>query len=246
MKILNKVFVCFVGLVLLVQNIFSQELKLALSLSIPPYVISKNNSGIELDILKEAFALSNITVKPLYVPLARLIKQLEFSPVDGSATVLESLGLKNVYFSDTYITYKNIAVSLKKNHLKINSIADLNNKDIVTFQNAKMYLGKDFSQVVSGNINYYEFYDQEKQVKMLFKNRAEVIVLDRYIFYYYKKNSQEKYEEEVVIHDIFPVSKYKIAFKDSKIRDKFNKGLKEIKSNGRYDAIINKYLQWEK
>jgi len=246
MKILTRAFYCFLVCILLVQNAFSQEIKLALSLSIPPYVIPKDNAGIELDIVKEAFSLSNITVKPIYVPLARLIKQIENDEIDGSATIVESLGIKNVYYSDTYITYENIAVSLKKNNLKINSISDLTNKNIITFQNAKMYLGKEFSKAVSLNNSYYEFYDQKKQVKMLFKNRIQVIILDRNIFNYYKDNSSEKFNEEFVIHEIFPINKYKIAFKNSKIRDKFNLGLKELKISKKYNQIINKYLHLEK
>ncbi len=234
------------GIVLLSQNMLGQELKLAYGLSTPPYVISKNDSGIELDIVKEAFALSNIRVKPIYVPLARLTKQIELDEIDGSVTIMETLGIKNVYYSNTYITYENIAVSLKKNNLKILSISDLRNKDIITFQNAKIYLGNEFKKAVDQNLNYYEFYDQKKQVKMLFKNRIQVIVLDRNIFDYYKEHSLEKFEEEVVIHKIFPVNKYKIAFKDPKIRDKFNRGLKEIKRNGIYESIINKYLQRDK
>ena len=246
MKIIYRVFFYLMGCILLSQTTFAQELKLAYGLSTPPYVISKNDSGIELDIVKEAFALSNITVKPIYVPLARLTKQIELDEIDGSVTIMESLGLKNVYYSDTYITYENIAVSLKKNNLKILSISDLRNKDIITFQNAKIYLGNEFKQAVSQNHNYYEFYDQKKQVKMLFKNRIQVIVLDRNIFAYYKEHSIEKFEEEVVIHKIFPANKYKIAFKNPKIRDKFNLGLKEIKSTGKYEQIINKYLEQEK
>jgi len=243
---LYRIFFCYIGLVFLVQSAFSQEIKLALSLSIPPYVISENDSGIELDILKEAFSLSNITVKPIYVPLARLNKQIETDEVDGSATILESLGFKNVYYSDVYITYKNIAVSLKKNNINIKSIADLRNMDIITFQNAKKYLGLEFSQAVSQNSSYYEFYDQEKQVKMLYKDRIQVIILDKNIFHYYRQNSVKEYKKEIVTHEIFPVNQYKIAFKDPKIRDKFNKGLKELKKSGRYNQIINKYLQQKK
>jgi len=245
MKMIYRVFLYLIGSIILSQNTFAQELKLAYGLSTPPYVISKNDSGIELDIVKEAFALSNITVKPIYVPLARLTKQIELDEIDGSVTIMETLGIKNVYYSDTYITYENIAVSLKKNYLNIKSIADLRNKDIITFQNAKIYLGNEFKQAVSQNHNYYEFYDQKKQVKMLFKNRTQVIVLDRNIFDYYKKDSLEKFEEEVVIHKIFPDNKYKIAFKDSTIRDKFNLGLKEIISTGKYEQIIGKYLDPE-
>jgi len=246
MKILHKVLFTWLGLILLSQNIFSQEIKLAFSLSIPPYVISKNDSGIELDIVKEIFSLSNITVKPIYVPLARLSKQIELDEVDGSATIMESLGFKNVYYSDIYITYKNVAVSLKKNGIEIISISDLRNKDIITFQNAKKYLGHDFAKAVSQNTNYYEFYNQQKQVKMLYKNRIQVIILDKNIFHYYKQYIEKDFNEKVVFHEIFPVNEYKIAFKNSKIRDKFNLGLKKIKKSGRYEQIINKYIKQKK
>jgi polar amino acid transport system substrate-binding protein len=229
---------------MLSQPLFAKELKIAFGLLMPPYVISQDNKGIEIEIVKKVFSLNTINITPVYVPLARLPKEFKLNTIDGTLPVLESLGLKDAYYSNAYISYQNIAISLQKNNIQINSIKDLKNKDIVSFQNSKKYLGKVFLEAVKNNKNFYELYDQEKQVKMLFRNRTKVIVIDKNIFNYYKKQlTNTNTDVGITIHDIFPKTPYKIAFRNEQIRDDFNKGLELLKKQGLYDKIIKKYVK---
>ncbi len=66
--------------------------------------------------------------------------------------------------SEGYVNFRNVAVTLKSNTIKISSITDLS-----------------------------QFPRQEDQVKMFLANRVDAIVLERNIFsYYLKKTAQFK------------------------------------------------------
>ena len=157
------------------------------------------------------------------------------------ATVKEISLSKEVYYSDEYITYNNIVVSI--NDFQINNLKDLKNKKIIAFQNATIYLGKEFENEVKDNKNYAEIANQEAQVASLMNGRTEVIVIDENIFKYYYKKSKLFKQKSYKVYGIFSPTPYKIAFKDKKARDDFNEGLKILKSSGRYKEVFEKYLK---
>ncbi|MBC8176372.1 MAG: hypothetical protein H8E19_03130, partial [Deltaproteobacteria bacterium] len=64
-----------------------KELTLAVGLAIPPYNIPETKSGIELDIVREALKDRGYTIKPKYVPFARVKKELKDKTVDGALTI---------------------------------------------------------------------------------------------------------------------------------------------------------------
>ncbi len=219
----------------------ARDLTLLAGLSLPPYIIKENNSGMEIDIITESLKAKGHSLTLKYVPFARLI--VDYINYDGAITINESSGIEGNY-SDTVITYQNYAISLKKNNIIINSIQDLHNKNIVAFQNAKKYLGPEFAATVKNNRRYREQSKQMLQVKVLYSGRVELIILDVNIFKYYsKKVTGMDTSPEIVLHDLFPEVDYKVLFNDAAIRDDFNAGLKIIRDSGRYDEIINSYIQ---
>jgi polar amino acid transport system substrate-binding protein len=48
------------------------ELKVAIGLSLPPYVISESNSGFELDLVREALAKAGYAIKPVYMDFGQV------------------------------------------------------------------------------------------------------------------------------------------------------------------------------
>lgn len=224
---------------ILVTCLFSKEIKVALGDSLPPYIIPPS-SGLEYEIIYEVLELKGYKMKSIFVPFARLFKTVEQINYDAVATVKENDLSKGVYYSDEYIIYNNIAVSL--NDFQINGVEDLKFKKIISFQNAAIYLGKEFEDVVKNNKNYSELANQEAQVASLMNGRTEVIIIDENIFRYYYQKSKLFPQKPYKVYRIFQPTPYKIAFKNKKIRDDFNQGLKLLKSSGRYDEIIDKYL----
>lgn len=223
------------------------EIKIGVSLSIPPYIIQATNSGIELELLNQALAVKGHTASIHYLPLARTFHELREGKLDGIINIKEGM-INNVFYSNVAITYQNCAISLESNQFNINSINDLNNKQVVAFQRASSLLGEEFANMVKTNSGYQEQARQVQQVYMLMKRRADVVVMDKNIFKYYLKQAylegkltEKDLKQQAICHQIFPPTEYKFAFLSEQIRDDFNAGLKQITQDGSLVALQEKY-----
>ena len=241
----RMILVVLVGIMTLQFNTaFAKTLKAITGLALPPYIISENNTGMEREIVDSVFKEINLNMKLDYVPFIRVRMNMEKNKADLAFPTNEASNIKNVYFSDSHITYQNAAITLKKNNLKINNLSDLKDKKIIAFQDAKLYLGKEYAEMAKNNKKYQEKARQESQIAMLFAGRTDAIVTDVNIFKYFKdKIKIVDTNLEYTIHPIFPKTYYKVCFTDENLRNNFNKGLKKIKENGTYDKIINKYVK---
>ncbi|MCP4162249.1 MAG: ABC transporter substrate-binding protein [Deltaproteobacteria bacterium] len=231
----------FIFIMFIAFSATAKEVTLVAGLSLPPYIIQESNSGMEYDIIKEALAKKGHVLKIKYVPFVRVA--VDYKKVDGAVTINESSGIKGNYSNDV-MTYKNYAISLKKNSVKVNSIKDLKDKKIVAFQNATKYLGPLYAKTVKSNPKYSEIAKQVLQVKLLYSGRTDLIVSDINIFKFYKKKVKGmKTTAKIKLHELFKGVKYKVLFNDASIRNDFNAGLKMLRKSGRYNAIIKKYVK---
>ncbi|WP_317683638.1 substrate-binding periplasmic protein [Terasakiella sp. A23] len=216
---------------------------MGVGLSIPPYVIKEENRGIEFDILKEVLASQGYKMQPVYVPLGRTLHLIQHGKVDG----IMSTGRDDLpgCYTDTHITYWNFAITLKKKGLKIDTVWDLQDKTVLSFQNAKHYLGPKFHEMALTNKLYREIADQSVQNKLLFTGRTDVVVADRYIFEWYRNDETVTQvtdtTQEVTHHRLFDPSHFSAVFKDEAVCKAFNVGLKKMRDSGRYDEIIASY-----
>ncbi|MEA3352910.1 MAG: transporter substrate-binding domain-containing protein [Campylobacterota bacterium] len=226
--------------------LFSKHLQTIFSYSTPPYVF-KDGSGIVYTITKEALQQKKHTVKPIFVNIGRGFEMFKNGQADATSIIKKNSGLK-AYYSDYFMQYHNAAFTLKTNKLSINKMEDLGNYYVTAFQNAHKYLGDKFNNAVNKqDKKYTELADQKQQVHMLLKGRTQVAVMDRHIFKFYMnmliKEKKVPKDIEFTVHELFTPTKYRTAFKDPKIRDDFNKGLKLLKKSGRYDEIYEYYSQ---
>ncbi|MFT6984933.1 MAG: polar amino acid transport system substrate-binding protein [Psychromonas sp.] len=230
----------------------AEQISVAISFSIPPWVIKETETGLELDILREAFAVKGHTIKAYYLPLARSFESFDSGLVDAVINVKK--GMVKGFYSDRVVRFQNCAISLADNKFVINEINDLQDKRIVAFQRASTILGLEFNAMTLKNAQYKELSNQSQQIKQLFKKRVDVVISERNIFKYFHKqllqpwNSETVFvinktelEQKVKYHCIFPPTAYHYAFTSEKIRDDFNYGLKTIQENGLYNKIFNDY-----
>jgi len=219
-----------------------KELTLAVGLAIPPYNIPETKSGIELDIVREALKDKGYIIKPKYVPFARVKRELKDKTVDGALTINPDSGIETFY-SDEHLVCENVAISLKENNLNIKDVDGLKGKSILAFQDATLYLGKDFASMAKENRKYREMPKQQLQINLLYSNRVDTIVLDKNIFYYHRqRNDMVDTSQPIDIWHIFPPTPFTVAFVDEKVRNDFNEGLKQLRKTGRYDEIVKKYI----
>ena len=219
------------------------DLELVTGLPKPPFILENSKTGLQLDLISEAFATQNMNIDYVSMPLGRNITGFQRGNVDGVITVPPSYKYPSMYVSKPYINYQNIAVTLSDSHIELASIKDLSAFSIIAFQNAKKFLGDEFADIAAYSVDYRELANQKQQFDMLFSRRAEVIILDVNIFKYFVR----KYGSDVVnsafeMHYLFPEREYSIGFKKKEHMEAFNEGLQTIIENGTYQVILDNYL----
>lgn len=228
---------------LFLTSVNAEEINIAASLAIPPYILDGGNSGMEVEIVKEALSNSAHSASISLYPLKRVYEAVNGGEVDAAMTVIPSDEHSNLFYSDSHIQYQNVAISLKKNAHDISSTSDLERFGIIAFQNATKYLGDEYSAVVKKAKSYSEKADQRVQIAMLFSGKIDVVVMDLNIYKsLLKSESRVDTSQEVVIHELFPKVDMTVAFSSSQYRDHFNKGLEALHSSGKYQQIMNKYV----
>ncbi|MCE2570525.1 substrate-binding periplasmic protein [Motilimonas eburnea] len=222
-------------------NAVAKEIRLAVGLALPPYYLAQTESGLELEIIAAALAVKGHSLTPVFVPFARVIPSLATGLADAAAPTNEDSKYQNGFYSESHISYKNVAVSMVNKGIEIKDLSQLADYSIVAFQNASQYLPAQYQQAVANNMRYSEKSRQDLQINMLSAGRAEVIVLDLNIFKYYAKE-QNVDTSAMKIHRLFDRVDYKVLFNEAQLRDDFNLGLTEIRNNGLYQQILDRYL----
>ncbi|MES2262219.1 MAG: transporter substrate-binding domain-containing protein [Pseudomonadota bacterium] len=226
------------------------DVRMGFGLSLPPYVIQENNSGFELEIIREALAFKGHVLKPVYVAQKAMPQMLKEKKLDGaqegSPELVEGPGV--FYASAPAVVYEDYAISLKKNKLSINKLADLKGKSIAAFMTAKEFLGPDYAAAVQDNPKYQEVATSKRQVLMLYSGGIEVLICDANIFKYVRETEKGQVDTspDVTYHDIFkhtPLKSNNPVFTDKQVRDDFDAGLAQLKRSGKYQQIIKKYVK---
>lgn len=220
----------------------AHEVQVGMGLPKPPYIMESGTAGLDYEIAKQALAAGGYKLVGHMLPQTRALAMLRAGQLDGLLSITEGIGGQD-YFSDNYITYQNVATTLTRRNVKLQQIEDLANYSVAAFQNASLILGDRYSQVVSGHSDYREVPSQITQNKLLFTGRVEVVVGDRLIFQYFARMLEPRIDagQAVTYHRIFPESPRRAVFREARVRDAFNAGLKTIRANGTYDAILRQY-----
>jgi len=224
----------------------AEPLTVGMGLNKPPYVMEGGKAGLEVEIVQQAFAAVGYAIQAQQLPPARGLMLQRAGQLDVLLSVDEGIG-GNGYFSESYVTYQNVAMSLAHRKLQIKRIEDLTHYSIAAFQNASVILGERFKLLASQHTDYKEYPQQIIQNNLLFNERVDVIVGDRRILHYLtgQLDQQVDASKPVTIHTVFPPSPRKAVFKDAGLRDQFNTGLKTIQANGVYDSILKKYSNFQ-
>ncbi|MCL2920188.1 substrate-binding periplasmic protein [Shewanella litorisediminis] len=226
------------------SQVSAETVNVGVSFAIPPYVIQQENSGLELDILRQALARRGHYAVIHYMPLSRTFREIKEGKLDGIINTKEHM-LDGVFYSDEVIRFHNCVISLASRNLEINSIHDLKGMSVVAFQQAGRILGEEFGMTVAKSPSYSEIAAQRHQIHLLFKGRTDVIVMEKNIFAYYRKKELEAgfLEAGLDVREacIFEPTAYRFAFRSVRIRDDFNAGLNSMREDGTLKAILQKY-----
>ena len=226
-------------------NVQSREVEVLVGMDKPPYVNSANDSGFEVDLVRAILSDMGHSAKVLYLPYGRTTKVINQEAVDIALTLTPSHAVSEDILSNPYIAYQNVAITRSDRNLHIDSIEALKTKSVVAFQTATSVLGRRFEATLSSQPTYLEMAKQARQVDMLMLGSVDVAVMDRNIFSYFKLNDDRYKSDDVVFHELFPISTYRAAIPNNELREAFNHSLSVVIESGRYQALLEKYgLKW--
>jgi polar amino acid transport system substrate-binding protein len=243
-----KKFLFIVLIIFASFDVSAKNVTVAFGEKLPPFIIPETNSGIEVDIVREALAYKGHTLEAVYLPMARIPIIFKSRKVDmAMLDVGEDMSSLGGFYGNPPILYDNVFITLEKKNISIKKPKDLEGLRIVSFIGAlKRY--PEWLSAVGATEKYVEKNDQSVQPLLLNFDRCDVVLSDRSIFKYYmnlaKKNPRYKYLP--IVEHKFTVanpSHYRPVFLDKSIRDDFNLGLKELIKKKRNRTIINSYLR---
>jgi len=241
-SVLKVGLLTLLALGLLTASAAAKKIEVAVGWTKPPYVIEKNNTGFEVELLRNIFKSMGHTFVPIYVPYGRSYYLLQIGKVDATMTLSSRLDISPAVMSDPYINYHNVAVSLKGRGITIDRISELANYSLVGFQNASIFLGDEYKAASERSRFYVELPDQKKQVEMLLLGRTDVVVMDINIFNYLSREIiGSSHMGNVDVHRIFPVNAYRLGIYDPQLRDEFNKALVKYKNSPDYQKLVEQY-----
>ena len=238
-------FLALILALLLPENSNANRLVLATDDG-PPHMIKETDGGIDIDIVKQVLSQIGYDIDTIYVPLKRAKLMVSENKADLFLPTFFQPDSKNIYLSDPIISYKPMVFSLKSNNISYNSISDLKNLSIVTFQGASGYFGEEFANL-SQKPDYQELHHMAKFPELLLKKRYDVVVLDFYIFYYFLKKQLDKNRmqyayQEITSSPLLPEVKAYAGFNDRALRDKFNLQLSIFQQAGNVQRIVEYYI----
>lgn len=216
-----------------------KPITVAVSPSLPPYVFTDGDTGLQLEIIKSAFKSQGVTdLDIVYMSNKRAEYSLEQLEVDVAVNYAGTR-VNDIYPSQSLLSYQNIAVSLAKNSFKINTVYDLLGKSVLAFQNATAFLPQPYETITRKLNHYEEVVNQEAQVDHLMKEWVEVIVLEKRVFLYYLKQYEKSHDSKLVrIHPVFSKAARPAYFSSKVLQEVFDMGLAHIIASGEYSAIM--------
>ncbi|MFZ6773100.1 substrate-binding periplasmic protein [Undibacterium sp. SXout7W] len=227
---------------LLASQAHAIELRIHVS-PLPPYVMNNPQQGIVSELIQKALATQGIKTVFILSNNKRMESEVAAGTTDAGFAGIP-VDHPGIYFSDPLIEYENIVVSLSSSRLKINQIADLSHKKIITFRNAKKILGKEFASITENNPGYFEVGEQRSQLPMLDAGRGDVILLDKRAFLYFARSlhGSNDIRQRYTQHALFKPISHALGFYRQQNRDIFNLGLKVIRQNGEYAEVLRRYI----
>lgn len=224
----------------------AEEVSMTFDETIVPFVLAKENAGIQVEIVREALALKGHTLVAVYVSAKRMMHELKIDAVDAASSgSYDPATEKGFHYGKAPFSYRNAFFTLEERELGIKEPADLDGLRVATFQNAKL-IWPDWLEPVDEQKNYIEVANQALQPKMLERGRVDAVVADQTIFAYYTKLLEKESGKKLKTTHAFsftdPVS-FPPVFKSEKIKDDFNEGLQSLLDSGRHAEIFDKYIK---
>ncbi len=219
------------------------KLVVATNATFPPYEFrddSGNFAGIDIEIMQAVGEYLGLEVEITDIEFDAIITSVSSGKADigiAGMTVTEDR-LKNVDFSDTYATGKQVIIAAKDSG--ISGVADLAGKKVgvQTGTTGDIYASDDDT---IGAVE--QFNSGTEAVLALSQGKVDAVIIDNEP----AKKYIEKYEDLVIIDEEYTYEEYAMCFAkgNTELVAKVNEALKALKENGELQKIIDKYIAAE-
>lgn len=219
----------------------SGKLVVATNATFPPYEYIEDDgsyAGIDIDIIKAVGEYLGLEVEIMNIEFDAIITSVSTGKADlgiAGMTVTEDR-LKNVDFSDTYATGKQVIITASDSGIK--GVADLAGKKVgvQTGTTGDIYASDDDT---IGEVVQYD--SGTEAVLALSQGKINAVIIDNEP----AKKYIEKYDNLVIIDEEYTYEEYAmcIAKGNTELTAKINEALDALEKNGTLKAIIDKYIK---
>lgn len=210
-------------------------LQVAIGESKLPYVSAENRSGVEYELITRTLQDAGIDFELQHLPNKRARLMFERAQLDVA------IATEGAIVSEPYIAYKNMAITLCEQQIKLRKTADLAPYQTGAFNNAIQFLGADFTRIAANLMHYREISPQKLMNGMLMAKRIDVAIADINIFQHDQREVDPQGSKALCPFAIFAPTLYRLEFRDPAMRDRFNQSLSQLRASGFYEALAKKY-----
>lgn len=215
----------------------AEPLHIGLHLS-PPWAYLNSESkvvGIHPEIIRRSFAASEYRPYFSIYGYSRLLSEFNAKKIDFASPLTRSL--PGVYHSLKYLPFRTVAMALKERNLEVARVADLKGLRIIAFQQAKNVLGSEFNLLMAQQSDKYtEFSERDRQLKMLFRKRADIVIGERRILSSLAERLAP--EQPVEVFSIFEIDIFTAGARDQKVISAFDRGVRALLRSGEFHRIL--------
>ncbi|MGO1119748.1 substrate-binding periplasmic protein [Rhodovibrionaceae bacterium A322] len=217
----------------------------------PPYVMADQKSGLEIELIEQLFQRMDKSLQLVPLPNSRAVKAITYGQVDG-VSLFTGNPDELLYLSDVVLAFQNVALARVSLQPPADSLSALTDLRVVAFQNACNVLGVAFRAYCSGSPLYMEVPDQATHLPMLWNDRIDVVIGEIRVLDYFQRRYQGAKGDEagtseartasgLMAYKIFKPTYHRAAFISPGLRDEFNRALAEMKQDGSYQALLDRY-----
>lgn len=208
----------------------------------PPYeFIDKEGTfrGFNVDIMKAISIELGIEIDLIPMTWEEAMLNLESEDIDMVQGMTKSSYRESLFNFSEPLIINSQAIFVRNDTNDVATLQDLSGKK-VSFQKADVSM--EISEKMK-NINRFVMENQEEAIELLLNGEVDAFVGNRYTGIYYLQKSNN-YNKVKIVGGPMHETEYCVAVKkgNDRLLREINKGIKEIKSNGTYDKIYNKWF----
>lgn len=206
----------------------------------PPYVFENPSAGIDVDIIREAFAYSGISVEIVHAYLSRMAVLLDAGRID--AMTAYRTRADQCELSEPYGHWHNSIVVRSGLELKIRSFDDLAGLKVGLFPQAKNIFGQPLIRASASFASETIIFTTPSALRMLSYDRLDAYIGDSWgLDYLFRQSAEANEPPPYKVAFAFEDTPRHLCFAVDDLRSAFNQGLNALKSSGRMEEIIGRY-----